>query len=106
MATLTEVLSAGLNKLIELNPATLTNTTGTSITVFKSFLKNQDRKMSEYGYDDSYDDLYVLAKPTDVASWTLEPLKTKVLLDGVQYYLGKTTTTTPGYITLWLRKKI
>jgi hypothetical protein len=103
---LEQALGAALNKLIALNPATLTNESGTSITVFKSFLKNKARTMNEFGYDDSFDDLYLLAKPDDVSSWTLEPMKTRILLDGVVYYLGKTTTETPGYVSIWLRKRI
>jgi hypothetical protein len=104
MPTLTEVLTAGLNKLVELNPGTLTFN-GSSITVFKSFLRNQNRSMNEFGYDDSFDDLYVLAKPVDVEGWNLQPMKSQVALDGTNYILGKSTTTTPGYITLWLRRK-
>ena len=105
MSTIAELLGNALDKLTQLNSGTLTYN-GQSVTVFKSFLRNQVRSMSDFGYDDSYDDLYVLVRPESIESWDLQPLKTQLKLDGVDYFLGKTTTTTPGYVTLWLRKKI
>lgn len=99
-------LQAGLDVLIAMSGGTLRNTSDQSIRVFKSFLRNRTRTMSEYGYDDTYDDLYVIAKPSDVVGWTLSPLKTKLYLDDVPYYVGRTTTETSGYITIWLRKEI
>lgn len=96
------ILQAGLDKLIQINPGTLTYN-DQSVTVFKSFLRNQNRQLNAIGYEDTYDDLYVLVKPSDIASWNLQAMKTLVYLDGVAYRLGRSTTTTPGYITLWLR---
>lgn len=104
MPTVAEILSEGLNKLMESNPGSLTYN-GQTIVCFKSFLKNQTREMGQFGYDDSYDDLYVLVKPSSIAGWNLQPKKTQLTLDGVDYILGRSTTTTPGYSTLWLRLK-
>jgi hypothetical protein len=105
MSDLATLLGQALDKLTTLNPGTLTFG-GESISVFKSFLRNVNRQMNDFGYDDSFDDLYVLAKPADISSWNLQPLKSTVTLDGVSYKLGRSTTTTPGYVTLWLRRDV
>lgn len=100
--TIAELLGNALDKLMGLNSGNLVFN-GNSITVFKSFLRNQVRDMGQFGYDDTYDDLYVLTKPEDIASWNLQPKKSILTLDGTDYVLGRSTTTTPGYVTLWLR---
>lgn len=102
--TLAQALNNGLELLKQQNPGTLVYN-GHTITVFKSFLRNENRQMQLDGYTLQYDDLYVLAKPSDVANWNIVPNKTVVKLDNVDYVVGQSTTTTPGYVTIWLRVK-
>lgn len=101
---LTQLMQVGLNHAKSINSGTLV-CNGISITVYKSFLKTQSREMQEVGYNNSYDDLYVLASPTDVVGMNLIPNQTEVTLDGVGYVVGRTVTTTPGYVSIWLRLK-
>jgi hypothetical protein len=100
----TAALNAGLDVLKKINAGTLTYN-GQSITVFKSYLRNRSREMQENGYMDGYDDLYVLAKLSDVSSWGLLPQKTLVTLDGVEYRVGQSTTSCAGYMTIFLKLK-
>lgn len=104
MSSVSSLLGLGLDELITINPGTLTYN-GQSVTVFKSFLRNQTRDMQENGFEQMFDDLYVLAKPSDIASWSLVPSHTQVTLDSVVYIVGRTVTTTTGYVTIWLRIK-
>lgn len=105
-------LQGALSRVKSINSGSLayTGSDGTTYTasVFKSFLTNRSRELRSEGdrYADSIDDLYVLATPSDVSGWNLLPMTSEVSLDGTAYKVGNTTTTTSGFVTIWLRSKI
>lgn len=106
MNSLSSALSAALAKAKQLNSGTLTFVSGSttvSATVYKSFLKDQNRDIDDAGYQESYDNLYVMATPADVSSWGLQPMTSNVQLDGVPYMVGRTINKTSDYWTIWLR---
>lgn len=103
--TLAQALAAGLAKVKTISSAVLQHSGSADITVFKSFLRNQTREMKEVGFELMYDDLHVMATPADAATLDLIPGHTQVTVDGVVYIVGRTVTTTPGYVTIFLRIK-
>ena len=109
MNSLAAILDAALQKAKSLNSGSLSflkdGTTPVTASVYRSFLKDYNRDMAESGYEESFDNLHVMAKPSDVSGWGLQPMTSIVTLDGVQYMVGRTTTNTPGYFTIWLRIK-
>ena len=98
------LLAAALVKAKESSSGTITFN-GESVTGYKSFLRHQTREMREVGFEQIFDDLHVLVNPEDVSTWTLIPAKSEITVDGIAYIVGKTVTTTPGYITIFLRLK-
>lgn len=105
MQNIGEKLEAALGKMIAMNGATLThNVTGQSVRVSKGFLKNRRFDRDNTGYNEVFDDLHVQAKYSEVQSWNLDP-ETSVSVDGIEYFVSNTTTT-PGYMTIWLRRNL
>lgn len=96
---------AGLNALIRLNGGTLTFR-GSSVSVYKSAYTDRSNSMDSEGLGVSLDNLFVMARSTEVASWGLKPFIHEVTLDGVAYMTGKTVTTTGPATTIWLREKL
>lgn len=102
--TVTSLLAAALEKAKSISSGTITFN-GESVTGYKSFLRHQTRDMKEVGFEQMYDDLHMLVNPSDVSGWTLIPAKSEVTVDGTAYIVGRTVTTTPGYVTIFLRLK-
>ena len=65
---------------------------------------SRSRSVNEDGYDDGFDDLYVLVNEDYVEGWELEPMVTRVDLDGVEYMTGRTVKDGGGYLKIYLRK--
>jgi hypothetical protein len=108
--TLTEAYTAGLEKHRSLNAGSLsfikTNGAPVSASVYRSYQRDFTRDMEDAGFNDAFDNLYVLAKTTDVSSWGLLPMTSKVFLDGEQFLIGRTIGTAPGFSQIYLRKII
>jgi len=108
MTNLESAFNAALAKAKELSKGVLSFNNGSetlTCSVYKSVIKDYNRNMQDAGYTPSYDDLYVLASATDVSSWGLQPMTSKVSLDGVDYQLGQTINKTQYFWTIWLRAK-
>lgn len=99
----------GLEKMISLNSGTLQHSGSGVInraTVYQSAYRDANWSVDNTGFQEDYDNLYVMAKTSDVSSWNLKPLKTEVTLDGVKYMTGKTITVNGPATTIWLRKRL
>lgn len=103
--TVAQVLAAALARAKTISSGTLQHSGSADITVFKSFLRNQTRDMKDVGFEQMYDDLHVMATPADATTLNLIPGHTQVTVDGIVYIVGRTVTTTPGYVTIFLRIK-
>jgi hypothetical protein len=75
---------------------------GNTATVYKSFARSYNREQQASGYNE-FDDMSVLATPSDVSDWNLIPNQSQVTLDGVAYEVGQSITKTPDYWTIFLR---
>lgn len=102
-------LTGALNRLKSINSGTLSfvdaNGNTQSATVFKSYAFTNRREQRETGYEQHYDDLYVMATPADVETWGLTPMSSEVSLDGVAYMVGNNIVKTPVHWQIWLRIK-
>jgi hypothetical protein len=98
------VLKEALNLAMSISSGSITYNNKT-VVGYKSFLRHQTRDMKEVGFEQMYDDLHMLVKPEDIEEWDLVPSHTQVTVDGVDYIVGRTVTTTPGYVTIFLRLK-
>lgn len=78
-------------------------TTAFTASVFKSFIRENNKEMQDAGYLESLDNLYVLAKTSDVSGWGLQPMTSKVYLDGESYLVGRTITKSNAYWQVYLR---
>jgi len=108
MNSVADALAAALNKAIGMNSGTLTfvkDGTTVSATVYKSILKDYNRDPANAGYEETYDNLYVLAKPSDVQDWGLQPMTSEVKLDGVDYMTGRSINKTTSFWTIFLRAR-
>lgn len=108
MNQLEAALNTALTYVKALSSGTLNYVSGSTpltASVYKSFIRDYSREMDNTGYQQTYDNLYVLVKPSDVASWGLKPMTSEVTLDGVAYMTGRTINTTLGYTTIFLRTK-
>lgn len=106
MNSVADALAAALDKAIGMNSGVLSfvkNGTTLTATVYKSVIKDYNRDIANAGYEESLDNLYVLAKPSDVSSWGLQPMTSNVTLDGTPYMVGRTIQTNTSFITIWLR---
>ena len=99
-----QILESALARVMDHSSGTLV-ANGTSITVYKSYLKTRNRQARDTNYFDSYDDVMVIGYVDDMNSLNIVPEQTNVTLDGDPYIAGQTMTSTPGYVSLWLRKK-
>jgi hypothetical protein len=77
---------------------------GNSAACHRTSTVSRSRQVNEDGYDDGFDDLYVLVNEDYVDGWVLEPMVTLVDLDGVQYMTGRTVKNGGGYLKIYLRK--
>lgn len=104
----TAALTQALNHLKQVNNATLTYVSGSttvSASVFKSYIQTNGAEVKDAGLDFSMDDTFVLATPSDVSSWGLTPMKSKVSLDGVQFMVGNNIIKSAAHWQIWLRIK-
>lgn len=104
MGQLENALLAGFNAISALSSGTLTYGTS-SCTVFVANNRDNSKKMTDSGYWDQFDDLYVLAKKSDVVDWNLKPSLSQVSLDGVAHMVGRSINKNNAVWTIWLRKK-
>jgi|ERR1044072_8949966 hypothetical protein len=108
--TLDEAYLAGLSKHAALSTGLLTYTksdnTVVSASVYKSYQRDSNSDMQDAGYLDSLDNLYVLAKTSDVSTWGLQPMTSKVTLDGTSFLVGRTIGKTNAYWQIYLRNII
>ena len=102
--TLSQAQLLGLNRMIALNPGTLTYS-GSTVTVYKSAYKDTNYSMDNTGLMGDLDNLFVMARTTEITGWNLLPYTNEVTLDGTPYMTGRTITVNGPATTIWLRKK-
>jgi hypothetical protein len=101
-----EALTKGLEKMIEINPATLSFVSGsTTVTCscYFSFTNSIRYDMEDSDYKRTHEDTSVICKTADIEDWGLEPKKSKVTVNGVSYMTGGIFTTNDTYSWLSLR---
>ena len=105
--TLDEAYLAGLAKHTSLSTGSLSyikaNGSPVTASVYKSYQRDFNRDMQDAGYLESFDNTYVLAKASDVSSWGLTPMTSKVFLDGQPLLIGRTISKTNAYWQIYLR---
>ena len=85
------LILAGWQAAFDVSPATLSYLSGSttvSASVVSSYGAGHKYQMNENNFIKEYLDYSVLAKTSDVSSWGLEPLKSKVVVDGTTYLVG------------------
>ena len=104
---LDEAMLSGLIKHTGLSTGSLTylknGTTPVTASVYKSYQRDTNSDMQDAGFMDSLDNLYVLAKTSDVSGWGLLPMKSQVFLDGQSFQIGRTIGKTNAYWQIYLR---
>lgn len=102
--TLSQAQLLGLNKMIAMNTGTLAYS-GSTVSCYKSAYKDNNYSMDNTGLMGDFDNLFVMARTSEVGSWNLEPYTKEVTLDGTPYMTGRTITVNGPATTIWLRKK-
>lgn len=102
MNNINDLFKGGLDLLIKQSPGSLVYASQT-VTCYKSVYRDNNRTQEITGFDDSLDNLYVLCKASDVSTWDIEPLQSHIVLDGVEFCIGKSITKNESYWTIWLR---
>ena len=100
-------LLAGLNAAKSMSSASmsyLSGSTTVSASVYVSFSHGIRYETDEYNYQKTFLDKSVIAKTSDISAWSLEPKKSKVTIDGVNYLVGGLITYNP-YLT-WISLRI
>ncbi len=101
-------LGAGLDKLISISPAVLSYQSGSttvSASVARSYTRYERRTFKNAGVEDTFDDMYVMARPSDVESWGLEALKSQVALDSEPMMIGNTIKKSIAFWKIFLRRR-
>jgi len=98
------MLVAGLRVLMTQSPGVLTYQ-GKSVDCYRSAVRDYSRKMDPTGYNETFDNLFVQVLTADIASWSLVPMSSQVILDGDNFIVGQTITTTGAITTIYLRVK-
>ena len=96
----------GLAKHTSMNSGSLTYNNGTTTltcSVYKSYQRDSNKDQQDAGYLDSLDNLYVLAKASDIQTWGLLPMVSRVTLDGEPFLIGRTIGKTNAYWQIYLR---